>query len=180
MKKVLLSLLLLTCSISMSATVKEANDKDPIRKKVTWEAPAFPSNADGEIEKLYLSYYTPDGKRHDLVSDLPWPIEADTFVGGNIEEEDYNFDGIPDLQVSIGYLNNHSGYNAMYYWYVWNPKSHAFVAVDELLVNPEPVAKDKTVVTYTIFDGIINYTTYVWEGYQLKKIKEWSEELTLE
>ena len=40
-------------------------------------------------------YYTPDGKRHDLVSDLPWPIEADTFVGGDIEEEDYNFDGIP-------------------------------------------------------------------------------------
>ena len=53
----------------------KTNDTDPIRQQIRWEAPAFPSNEEGFIEKLYLTYYTSDGQRHDIGDATEYPHE---------------------------------------------------------------------------------------------------------
>ncbi|MBR5083377.1 MAG: hypothetical protein IKX33_02165, partial [Prevotella sp.] len=75
MKKILLALALLTCTMGISAQGMRTKKKsDPIRQKITWLAPAAPSNDEGEIEKIYLAYNTPDGQEHNIVCELPWPV----------------------------------------------------------------------------------------------------------
>ena len=161
---------------SAQGTGIKEND-DPIRQQLTWQAPAAPSNDDGEIEKIYLAYNTPDGQEHQLVCDLPWPVLADQFVGGDIEEEDINFDGIPDLQVSTGFTNA-TGHNAMYTWYVWDTKSHSFIEVEEpLIISPNIDRESKSITTRMIMDDTVTFETYKWEKDKLVKIEEWTEDL---
>ena len=177
MKKFFLVLLLLTGAIGLSAQgTKIKKNGDPIRQKLTWQAPAAPSNEEGDIEKLYLAYNTPDGKEHQIVCDLPWPVSADQFVGGDTEEKDVNFDGIPDLQVFIGYTNA-TGHNAIYSWYVWDTTTHSFIEVDELIISPNIDLENKTVTTRMIEDDTATYVQYKWKDGKLVKTNEWSDDL---
>ena len=43
---------------------------------------------------------------------------------GTIEEEDWNFDGIPDLQVCRGTANGYG--NLTYDVWIWNDKAHKY------------------------------------------------------
>lgn len=43
---------------------------------------------------------------------------------GTIEEEDWNFDGIPDLQVCRGTANGYG--NLAYDVWIWNDKAHKY------------------------------------------------------
>lgn len=154
----------------------KTNDTDPIRQQIRWEAPAFPSNEEGFIEKLYLTYYTSDGQRHDIVSDMSLPMPADAFAGGDIEEPDINFDGIPDLQVSVGYMNA-TGHNPVYNWYVWDVRSHSFVEVDNVsIINPTLNEEEKTIYTHMLEGGTMYVDSYRWKGLQLEKTGEWAED----
>ena len=176
MKKIYLLLALLTWTMGMSAQGMKKKG-DPIRQQLTWLPLAAPSNEEGEIEKLFLAYNTPDGKEHHLVCEMPWPVPADQFVGGDIEEEDINFDGIPDLQVSTGFMNA-TGHNAMYNWYVWDPKSHSFIEVSEpAIISPSISPENKRITIRIIMDDIATYEEYKWEKGKLVKIDEWTEDL---
>ncbi len=170
----LIPLLMLACSLSAAANNTETNDNDPIRNKITFEAPAFPSNEDGDVDKLYLTYITPDGKRHNIVSNLPLPLPADAFAGGDIEEEDVNFDGIPDLQVSAGYFDSATGHNPMYMWFVWDAKKHQFVEVEEVLINPSINVGEKTICSHLLVEGEMTIDTYKWQGLKLVQTDTWT------
>ena len=178
MKKIFLALVLLAGTMGMSAQGTKIKKKgDPIRQQITWQAPAAPSNEDGEIEKLYLAYNTPDGQEHQIICELPWPVEADQFVGGDMEEEDINFDGIPDLQVFIGYTNA-TGHNAIYNWYVWDTTLHSFIEVEEpLIISPHINREDKTITTRMIIDDTASFEEYQWKEGKLVKTHEWSDDL---
>ena len=178
MKKIFLALALLTSTVGMSAQGSTImKEGDPIRQQLTWQAPAAPSNDEGEIEKIYLAYNTPDGKEHHIVCELPWPVAAEQFVGGDTEEEDINFDGIPDLQVFIGYTNA-TGHNAIYSWYVWDTKKHSFIEVEEPnIISPNINPENKTITTRLITDDTANYEQYEWKEGKLVKTNEWSDDL---
>ena len=158
MKKIYLLLAMLTWTMGMSAQGMKKKG-DTIRQQLTWLPLAAPSNEEGEIEKLFLAYNTPDGKEHHLVCEMPWPVPADQFVGGDIEEEDINFDGIPDLQV-------------------WDTKSHSFIEVSEpAIISPSISPENKRITTRIIMDDIATYEEYKWEKGKLVKIDEWTEDL---
>lgn len=179
MKKIILALILLAWTMGMSAQgTKMKKKSDPIRQQLNWLPLAAPSNDEGEIEKLYLAYNTPDGEEHHIVCELPWPVEEDQFVGGDIEEEDINFDGIPDLQVSTGFTNA-TGHNAMYTWYVWDSNTHSFIEVEEpLIISPSIDRENKRITTRMIMDDIATYEEYKWEKGKLVKINEWTEDMS--
>lgn len=178
MKKIIVALVLLASAMSMSAQGAELKKKgDPIRQKLAWQAPAAPSNEDGEIEAIYLAYNTPDGQEHQLVCELPWPIMADQFVGGDIEEEDVNFDGIPDLQVSIGFTDS-TGHNAIYSWFVWDKKKQEFMEVDDPAIVSPSIDKVRKIITIrNVMDDTITYESYRWDKGKLVKFEEWTEDL---
>lgn len=178
MKKIILAFVLLTSTMSMSAQgTGKGKNIDPVRQQLIWQAPAAPSNDEGEIENIYLAYNTPDGQEHQLVCELPWPVEADQFVGGDIEEEDVNFDGIPDLQVSTGFTNA-TGHNAMYTWFVWDKNSHSFIEVEDIIIiSPSIDKQKKRITTRLVMDDTITYESYKWEKGKLVKTNEWTEDL---
>jgi hypothetical protein len=171
MKKTILSLLMLTSALSISANVTGMKKTDPIRQKITWQAPAAPSNADGEIEKIYLAYNTPDGKEHQLICEMPWPVYADIFVGGDISEEDINFDGIPDLQVLLCYLDA-SGHNPLYDGFVWDTATHTFLPVEGYsdIVGPTIYAENKCIVGRLIsLEETADIDQYEWRNGRLQR-----------
>ena len=67
MKKIYLLLALLTWTMGMSAQGMKKKG-DPIRQQLTWLPLAAPSNEEGEIEKLFLAYNTPDGTEHHALA----------------------------------------------------------------------------------------------------------------
>ena len=177
MKKIVIVLVLLACTISMSAQGTKSKKSDPIRQQLTWLPYTAYTNDEGEIEWLTLAYEMPNGDEHNFLCELPWPVAEDQFVGGDIEEEDINFDGIPDLQISLGFTNS-TGHNAMYTWYVWDTKSHSFIEVEEpLIISPMIDRKHKSITTRMINDKTATYEQYKWKKGKMVKIDEWTEEV---
>ena len=75
-----------------------------------------------------------------------FPVAADQFTGGDIEEPDINFDGIPDLIISLGAQN---GYGTVVYdGFVWNAKTKKFDWVDSFreIGNPEINASEENII----------------------------------
>lgn len=145
-----------------------AQRKDPVRDKLKWDKLAAPSNSDGEIEKIYFGYTRPDGKHFNLNSELTFPIPAEEFMGGDVYEKDINFDGIPDIQISLGFI---SGYGAeLFDAWVWNPKKHIFENVElySNIVNPEIDAENKRIMSYNHIDDVIEINEWKWVDGQLK------------
>ena len=186
MKKICI-LLVLMVWMMIPAYGAEGDKNDPIRNQLTWMAPAAPSNDEGDIENIYIDYITPDGQEHHIICELPWPTNASVFAGGDIEEEDINFDGIPDMQVTVGYFDG-TGHNPMYMYYVWDMEAHLFKELpDPLFIAPalDPESRSITSrLTQENPDNRQSYTIhcqqYVWKGDQLELTNEWSEEFTLE
>lgn len=182
-----LFLLILLAWIILPANAAKGDKNDPIRSQLKWMAPAAPSNDEGNIENIFIDYVTPDGQEHHIICELPWPTSADVFGGGDIEEEDINFDGIPDMQVTVGFFDG-TGHNPMYMYYVWDVETHEFKELpDPLFIAPALDPESRSITnrltqenpanrySYTIY-----YQEYVWKGNQLELANEWSEDFSLE
>ena len=162
---------MLAGAMSVSANGTETEKTDPIRQKITWQPTAAPSNEEGEIEKIYLAYNTPDGKEHNLICEMPWPVAADMFVGGDIEEKDINFDGIPDLQVFLCFLDG-TGRNAIYDGFVWDTATHTFLPVEGYsdIISPNIDEEGKYIVGRQIsFEETADVEQYEWRDGRLQR-----------
>ena len=109
--------------------------------------------------------------------ELVWPVPEEEAMESDWvnDRQDINFDGIPDLQVFLGYSEDDSPYD---YWaaYVWDtkPQGH-FVAVDGYSEIDSPLVDPATqTISSTVFSGPFELTvrTYAWEGGQLVLTKE--------
>ena len=90
------------------------------------------------------------------------------------DTEDINFDGIPDLQIFLGYLTN-GRVEASYAAYVWDAKGKCFEEVEAYkdIFNPEVDPKTKTITSttrYSFNDLLVQ--TYAWKKGKLRLIKE--------
>ena len=164
MKK-LISLTILAGLLSSLPFIQaSAQQSDPIRNQLKWDRPAAPSNADGDIEKVFFGYTRPDKKHFNLIAQLPFAIASDQFTGGDIKEPDINFDGIPDLLISLGSLN---GYGAFVYeGYVWNAGTHQFQLVSHFreIVNPEFDPNGQRIMSYNRKEKVIEVSEWRWKG----------------
>lgn len=111
-------------------------------------------------------------QEHELVGLTEGELIRDTQRVN--DKEDINFDGIPDLQIFLGYYTN-GRVEAVYAAYVWNRKSKRFERVEgfEDIVNPEVNAKAKTITStarYSFNDLLVQ--TYAWKKGKLTLIKE--------
>ena len=129
MKQILLIATTLLLLASCNNTPQRPNT--PQREGIQWGAIHFGLlNEDGETDEATLLYTTADGKVDSVPFWLSYPMEPDFFPetgGGRVEEEDINFDGIPDLQISLGVWDGYG--NVSYEGYVWDKEHGAFVNV---------------------------------------------------
>lgn len=155
----------------------ESAAKKSLREKLEWLAPTAPANENNEIEKVYVTYRTPNGKETTLVGTLPWAVDASEFDGGAIDTDtDINGDGYPDLVVFLGTLMT-SINGRMYDAFLWNEKQGAFEHVEGYndIGNATPQPEKQRVMSYIpARDGSINYTEYKWKGNQLEQTRSWN------
>ncbi len=92
---------------------------------------------------------------------------------GAIREEDWNFDGIPDLQVCTGPKNMFGNY--VYDVWLWNEKAHLFEAFDgsDEIFSPQIDYKNKWIVSTWHLDSDVEIVRYEWkEGKLVETIRE--------
>ena len=148
------------------------------RKAYHFEASLSQPTEDGSfgsvIVRGYVGSDTPPAfkQEHELVGVTEAELIKD--VQRVNDTVDINFDGIPDLQIFLGYYTN-GRVEAVYAAYVWNRKSKRFERVEgfEDIVNPEVNAKAKTITStarYSFNDLLVQ--TYAWKKGKLTLIKE--------
>ncbi|MBR1520938.1 MAG: hypothetical protein IJ635_06845 [Bacteroidaceae bacterium] len=169
---------LMSCGNKTAANndIRDSVANSSLREKLEWLPLAAPANEQDEIEKLYISYRTPDGEETTLTSKLPWPIDSSDFNGGEINEVDINFDGYPDLVVSLGTLLTSIG-GRLYDAFVWNEEKQAFDHVEEYkdIENATPQPDKKRIMSYIpARDGSINYYEYKWKDGKLEETRSWN------
>ena len=135
---------------------------------------------DGYTEEATLLYTTADGMVDSVDFFLSYPTEPDEFSelgGGRIEEEDINFDGIPDLQICLGTWDGY--WNMTYAGFVWDKERGVFVSVPNYsdIFNPS-IYSDEIVGLYREWMDGAQYRTgerYKWVDGELVKTEEWTE-----
>ena len=105
-------------------------------------------------------------KSQQFVCEFIWPKGMDFLGGaGEIEEEDINFDGIPDVQL---YLGSFSIDSPMEYYaaFVWDETSQSFKEVEAYAGLPNPTIdaeKQRIVSAYHDLSGAYNESIYGWK-----------------
>lgn len=86
---------------------------------------------------------------------------------GEITEDDWNFDGIPDLQVGLGPMNGFG--NFTYDVWIWDDQTHQFVYLENSasFFSPEIDSVNQCVVSTWRLDGEIEIIQYKWKDGKL-------------
>lgn len=172
MKHALISLLLVFAATHACAQV------DPVRQQVTFRPVTTQTDEDGDINRLFITYVTPDGMENALVCEMPWPVSPDMFIGGTIEEVDLNFDGNLDFMVFLAYTDG-TGHNPVYEPYIWDVKTHSFISIPDSpnFVSPFVMPEEKCIVIREITENIADYYKYVWKDGKLVNTDKWQDDL---
>ena len=112
------------------------------------------------------------GKSFTLVS-YTEPLDPEYWRGfGDIQEDDINFDGTPDLMICLGPTNSFGGFT--YDGYVWDNVAHKFVRVEKFNEILDPVyfpEKNQILGTFRI-DSHYWTSLYEWQNGKLVLIEE--------
>lgn len=173
---------LASCGENQSGKQNNAPTKIAQREGIQWGELLYGEPDEyGDVEEAFLTYTTSDGTVDTLAFWLNYPMEPDYFPetgGGRIEEEDINFDGIPDLQISLGVWDGYG--NVSYEGYVWDKEQGVFVNVPNYsnIFNPLIIDQSITSNYREWMDGVQyrTYEKYEWVDGELVKTDEWSDE----
>ena len=177
----LTAFLLLFASCERNQPQKQDQKTLPSREGIQWGEIHFkPMDEYSYSEEATLFYTTADGTVDSVDFFLSYPTDSDEFSengGGRIEEEDINFDGIPDLQICLGRWDGY--WNLTYEGFVWDKEKGVFVLVPNYsdIFNPD-IYSDEIVGLYREWLDGAQYRTgerYQWVDGELVKTEEWTE-----
>lgn len=138
---------------------------------------SFRKDENGQCDALILTCKKGE-KTQEFVCEFNWPKDKDLLgESGTIEEEDINFDGIPDVVVCLGDF----GVGDSYFFYdalVWNNNDNCFEQVEEYsgIANPVIDTEKKMIVSeYTNLEGNTYREEYAWKDGKLTMIDSSSE-----
>ena len=158
-----------------TATVAQigADDTDyvPQRSDYSFRSDVRVVNDDGEVRWDSIIVYLTDakGRTHELRSQA---LPLDTLQWnkgsiGEITEDDWNFDGLPDLQVCTGPMNGFG--NDTYDVWLWNDEAHKFEALqcDGEIYSPTIDSENKCIVSVWRLDDDVEIIRYKWKDGKL-------------
>jgi len=139
---------------------------------------SFRKDENGQCDAIVLTCQKGE-KSQQFVIELIWPKGMDFLGGaGNVEEEDINFDGIPDVLLYIGSFSIDSPLE-YYAAFVWDEAGQSFKEVEGYTGIPNPIidAKNKVIISkyMDLSDNVIE-EVYGWVGGELVPITDGSEE----
>ena len=123
-----------------------------------------------------ITYLTDKTGRVDTLVSWAIPLNVDDWVGfGEIQEEDINFDGIPDLQICLGPFNGFG--NFTYDGLVWDPVAHKFVRIENYseIFDPQFDPFQNRIIGLFRLDNDLTISVYEWQDGKLVLIEERDE-----
>ena len=172
MKKtfVLLLLALLTLTSCGGKTEKKDNYV-PQRCDYTFRSEVCTITDDDEVRWDTIVVYLTDAKGNtEMLYSQAMPLDtADWNKGqiGEITEEDWNFDSIPDLQVCMGPMNGFG--NFTYDVWLWDNQAHKFVPLENggEIFDPYVDSDNKCIVSSWRLDDEVEIVRYRWQDGKL-------------
>lgn len=150
-------------------------DKVPQRSDYTFRTEVRTTNEDGDVLWGPIIVYLTDtkGQTQELHSEA-LPLDTVNWNKGSIGEileDDWNFDGIPDLQVCTGPMNGFGNYT--YDVWLWNDKTHKFEKLnyDVEIYSPEIDSENKCIISNWRLDDDLEFVTYQWKNGKLVETK---------
>ena len=153
-------------------TIAEANDDYvPQRSDYTFRSEVRTLKEDDQVTWDTIVVYLTDAKGHtQKLYSQAQPLDTTSWNKGSIgeiEEKDWNFDGIPDLQVCTGPMNGFGNYT--YDVWLWNDKAHQFEQFnyDCEIYSPEFDEKNKCIISIWRLDDDVEIVRYQWKDGKL-------------
>ncbi len=153
-------------------TVAEADDDYvPQRSDYSFRSEVRTIKDDDEVRWDSIIVYLADAKGHTLeLYSQAMPLDTMNWQKGSIgeiEEEDWNFDGIPDLQVCTGPMNGFGNYT--YDVWLWDDKAHQFnqLNYDCEIYSPKIDSENKCIVSSWRLDDDVEIVRYKWKDGKL-------------
>ena len=180
---IMMLLVMVACGSKTSKVINSAdstaNDFDasskenyvPQRSDYTFRSEVRTINEDGEVRWDTIVVYLTDsqGKTEQLYSQA-MPLDTVTWSKGSIgeiSEDDWNFDGIPDLQVGKGPMNGSGNYT--YDVWLWDDHTHKFVPLkyEGEIFDPYIDSDNKCIVSTWRLDDEVEIVRYKWKDGKL-------------
>ena len=161
------------------ATVATAKKYVPERGDYTFKTRVCSTiDDDGEaIADTIITYLTDKTGRIDTLVSWAIPLDMAYWTGfGEIQEEDINFDGIPDLQICLGPFNGYG--NFTYDGFVWDPKDHKFVRVENYgeIFDPQLHSLENKIVGLFRLGNDLTISVYEWQNGKLVLVEQRDEQ----
>ena len=158
-----------------SATVAQINAEDtdyvPQRSDYSFRSDVRTITEDEEVRWDTIVVYLTDVKVHSQeLRSQAQPLDTLNWNKGSIGEilqDDWNFDGIPDLQVCTGPMNGFGNYT--YDVWLWNDKAHKFeeLKYDGETYSPSIDPENKCIVSVWRLDDDVEIIRYKWKDGKL-------------
>lgn len=161
---------------TLQSAVPATIDKGTERSGYTFET-QFRKDENGQCDALIVTCKKGE-KTQQFTCEFNWPKNEDLLgESGTIEEEDLNFDGTPDLLVTLGDFGVNPGlYPTIFYaGFVWNEEKQCFEQVKQLDDMPNIVvdAEKKAIISeYATPVGDEFHEVYAWQNGKLEMIEE--------
>ena len=160
-----------TDSVSTDSAIVADGSYIPQRSDYSFRSEVRTINEDGEVRWDTIVVYLTDarGKTTTLYTQALPLDTVDWSKGdiGEITENDWNFDGIPDLQVCTGPMNRFGNYT--YDVWHWDDQAHRFTPLDDVsgIFDPYVDADKKCIVSTWRLDDEVEIVRYKWKDGKL-------------
>ena len=158
-------------SVSADSMTAQSDDYVPQRSDYTFRSEVRTLDDDGEVRWDTIVVYLTDAKGHtQRLYSQAQPLDTATWNKGSIgkiSEDDWNFDGIADLQVCMGPMNGFG--NFTYDVWIWDDEAHQFdhLKTDDAIYDPEIDSDRKTIVSVWRLDDDVEIVRYKWKDGKL-------------
>lgn len=158
-------------------TTTADDDYTPQRDGYTFSTEVRTINEEGDVRWDSIIVHLTDAKGHtqELYCQSQ-PLDTVNWEKGSIGEileDDWNFDGIPDLQVCTGPMNGFG--NFTYAVWLWDDKAHQFkeLDMDFEIFDPSIDTENKCIVSVWRLDDEVEIVRYKWkEGHLIEAERE--------
>ena len=158
-------------SLSTDSVIVSDESYIPRRSEYTFRSEVRTINEDDEVRWDTIVIYLTDA-RGQTTTLYTQALPLDTLDWnkgdiGEITEDDWNFDGFPDLQVCTGPMNGFGNYT--YDVWLWDDQAHRFTPLDDVsgIFDPYVDADKKCIVSTWRLDDEVEIVTYKWKDGKL-------------
>lgn len=165
------AIILAACGDQKSRDGATVDNYVPQRSDYSFRSDVRVLNEDGDVRWDSIIVYLTDakGQIQELYSQAQ-PLDTTNWDKGSIgeiTEEDWNFDGIPDLQVCTGPMNGFGNY--VYDIWLWNDATHQFDYLNDNveIYSPEIDKENQCITSVWRLDDEVEIVQYKWKDGKL-------------